>query len=74
MRWLRPSDGASSIAPDSFTHSACTPRAAKWRRVTSGYLVAMRTWLQRRGSSLPAISTGSATASRHLPMPRSIGA
>ena len=74
MRWLRPSDGASSIAPESFTHSACTPRAAKWRRVTSGYLVAMRTWLQRRGSSLPAISAGSATASRHLPMPRSIGA
>ena len=35
-------------------HSAWTPRAAKWRRVISGYLVATRRWLQLRGSSCPA--------------------
>ena len=41
-----PSSGASSIAPFSLMHSAWTPRAAKWRRVTSGYFVATRRWLQ----------------------------
>ena len=46
-RRQRPMRGASSIAPLSLMHSACTPRAAKWRRVISGYLVATRTWLQR---------------------------
>ena len=54
MRRHRPSVGASSIAPFSLMHSACTPRAAKWRRVTCGYLVATRIWLQRLGSSLSA--------------------
>ena len=44
----RPSRGASSIAPLSLMHSAWTPRAAKWRRVISGYLVATRMWLGRR--------------------------
>ena len=39
----RPSAGAISIAPFSLTHSACTPRASKWRRVSAGYLVATRT-------------------------------
>ena len=46
-----PSSGASSIAPFSLMHSAWTPRAAKWRRVTSGYFVATRRWLQLCGSS-----------------------
>src|SRR3546814_10168913 len=40
-----------SIAPFSLMHSACTPRPAKWRRVTPGYFVAIRMWLQRLGSS-----------------------
>ena len=38
MRRHRPSAGASSIAPFSLMHSACTPRAAKWRRVMLGIL------------------------------------
>ena len=42
MRWLSPSTGASSIAPLSTMHSACTPRPAKWRAVRRGYLVATR--------------------------------
>ena len=49
MRGLRPSSGASSIAPFSLTHSAWTPRAPKWALVMLGYLVATRTWLQARG-------------------------
>ncbi len=52
IRGARPRVGASSIAPFSLTHSACTPRAAKWRLVICGYLVATRTWLHPRGSSL----------------------
>ena len=43
MRSHKSSWGASSIAPLRTTHSACTPRPAKWRRVCWGYLVATRT-------------------------------
>lgn len=42
MRLDSPSKGAISIAPFSFTHSACTPRAAKCLWVRLGYLVATR--------------------------------
>ena len=41
MRRHSPSIGASSTAPLSLMHSAWTPRAAKCRRVISGYLVAI---------------------------------
>ena len=44
----RPNDGASSIAPFSLTHSACTPAASKWRRVRPGYLVATRKMARAR--------------------------
>src|SRR3546814_4093882 len=64
MRRHRPRPGASSMAPFSLMHSACTPRAAKCRRVMPGYLVATRMWLQRLGSSLSAKRRGAATARR----------
>jgi len=66
--------GANSIAPLSLMHSAWTPRAAKCRRVISGYLVATRRWLQLCGSSCPTQSAGVATAIRQWPISRSSGA
>jgi hypothetical protein len=44
-----PSEGASSIAPLSLTHSAWMPRRSNQRLVRFGYLVATRRWLALPG-------------------------
>ena len=61
-------------APVDLGIGHCRLSVAEPTAVTCGYLVATRTWLQPRGSSLAAIALGSATDSRQWPMPRSTGA
>src|SRR5690606_28111413 len=68
-----PSDGASSIAPLSLTHSAWMPCRSNQRLVMFGYFVAIRRWLALPGLYALAVF-GSATERRQCPMSRSTGA
>src|SRR5690606_3843138 len=49
IRMLSPSEGASSIAPLSLTHSAWIPWRSNQRLVRFGYFVATRRWLALPG-------------------------
>ena len=73
MRSARPTSGASSMEPSSFTISTWMPRSEKYSSVRRGYLVATRTQDHLAGSSRSHSSRGSATTRRQKPKPRSTG-